>query len=129
MIHMKRILCCGLIAFGLVAGASPAHAGLSCYVDTPAYDYFSPEECVSLWEFGPQWTWAVFEVDNEILALLGDSTSPTAAWSDPSCGELYPNATCILPIRAQTTIELSVILTFSSGEQWIFPASASYETH
>ncbi|GAB4194032.1 MAG: hypothetical protein Tsb002_25090 [Wenzhouxiangellaceae bacterium] len=97
------------------AGGTPE---LSCYVDTPAYDQFTPYFCSSIWFFGPNTTTAVFQVFNV------NPASHSYNWSVNGCS----GEQCFTTIGAYVPLTVSVTVTNNAtGQQYNLSATAEYE--
>lgn len=100
--------------------------GVECYVDTPAFDEFTPGGCWGLWANGPLYSSATFRLSSRVLSLLGDGSSPNFAWSDSRCSS-NPYLECTLPIRRNFPVTLRALLTSTVNGALLWQASATAE--
>jgi len=94
-----------------------ASGGMSCFVDTPAFDVFTAGACFSI-GFAPSTT-AVFRITNR-------PSNFRVIWSDNRCNQ--NSDTCFLPISFFQTINLSAtVLNLSNNTFFTASATANYE--
>ncbi len=92
---------------------------MSCYVDTPAYDQFTPNNCVAMIFNGPTTTSAVFRIDNPPANLQ------SVLWSDSACSSSA--TTCITDVRAYRPKSVSATVLKTDGTFYQVSANAHYE--
>ena len=80
--------------------ASSTTVRMKCFVDTPAYDHFSYNNCFNAGS--ARTTSAVFQIEG------GPSSNYTVYWSNSACSST--SKTCILPIRWYQSVNLSATI-------------------
>ncbi|WKE65876.1 hypothetical protein PVT67_01050 [Gallaecimonas kandeliae] len=108
-----------IVAATLLLGTGSAFAsGMSCYIDTKAYDQFTPNDCSAL-VYGATQATAVFRIDNLPSRYYID-------WHNPNCAA---NATtCTAVIRAFRTFQASAtLIDLDAGTTTDVSATASFE--
>lgn len=136
MLKRKEISRCLLLASCVVVAACTEMApsetsqsqtvtipgGMECSVGGAA---FSPDYCEKIQRRGPNTSFATFRLTSSFLSLLGDGTSPSFRWSNPSC-PASPFVDCVLPVPYDHPVLLSGLLTSPNGTL-LYDATAAAE--
>lgn len=89
---------------------------MKCYVDTPAYDHFTYDQCFSMGN--ARTTTAVFNIENV-------PAGSTILWSDSSCSN--SSTWCLVPIRQYQSKNVSATVLKPNGTYSTTSATAYYE--
>ncbi|MEZ7279671.1 hypothetical protein EXT42_15695 [Pseudoalteromonas sp. CO302Y] len=117
---MKKVLTSiGLLAASVFSVHASADT-MECYVDTQAYDQYTPNRCFAM-VFGQTYATAVFRV-------VGDgSTIDSVIWSNDasSCGT--SGTSCSYQIRAFRPSKAEATILYADGRWSKVSATASFE--
>ncbi|EKE77524.1 hypothetical protein [Gallaecimonas xiamenensis] len=110
-----------LLAAVLALGSSSTFAaGMSCYLDTAAYDEFTPNYCTEiLWNKGS--ATAVFRIDNVPERFYIDWHNPKCESNATTCSavirvfEEYQATATLIDLTAGTVTEVSATAYFEDG--------------
>lgn len=104
----KALAMLGFLAMsGWAAQAQAEDLKIACFVDTPAYDLYTEDACVSHMFNGPNSTPAAFEVFGQDAGV-----SYTYQWSVSGCSTA--NKFCLTPVQANHNRTVSVVVTNNS---------------
>lgn len=113
----KRYFAAALLALG---SSSVFAAGMSCYIDTRAYDEFTPNHCLNI-VWGAKTATAVFRVDNLPANYYIDWDTPACAANATTCTAVirafvpFKATATLIDLDAGTTTEVSATATFEDG--------------
>jgi hypothetical protein len=112
---VKPLLICALLGSPMAATAET----MSCFVDTPALDRFTPHRCFAV-VFGARFATALFRVDRPL------PNNYEVLWSDTRCDST--KSTCAVRITAflPKTMEATV-LNLDNNTFFRVSATASFE--
>jgi len=95
---------------------------MQCFVDTPAYDNYTPNFCMNF--SSATRTTAIFKVANLPLS----SSEYSLSWQTSSCSGTTATSTCSKSIRSLQQITITAVLMHSnSGKTKTLSATAIYE--
>ena len=117
---MKKIIGAGLLLASSFVASQASAATMECYVDTQAYDTFTPHQCFAvLW--GQSKTTAVFRI-------AGGKPINQVIWSGAasSCG--VSGSSCSISIRAYKTYTARATVLYQDGTWDTASTSASFES-
>lgn len=118
---MKAIKKVTLSLLSLTAIMGSAYASqMECYVDTQAYDHFTPNHCTAL-VYGARSATAVFRISG------ADSQIDKVIWSGAtkSCGT--SGTSCSITIRSMKPYRATATVLYSNGQWESVQATASFE--
>ncbi|WP_281558390.1 hypothetical protein [Thalassomonas sp. RHCl1] len=119
---MKKLIGAGLLLASSFVASHASAATMECYVDTQAYDTFTPNQCFALL-WGQSKTTAVFRI-------AGSTGKPISQviWSGAasSCG--VSGSSCSFSIRAYRTYTAKATILYQDGTWDTASAKASFES-
>ncbi|WDE07107.1 hypothetical protein SG34_009550 [Thalassomonas viridans] len=119
---MKKLIGAGLVLASSFVAAHASAATMECYVDTQAYDSFTPNQCFAV-VWGQSRTTAVFRI-------AGSTGKPInqVIWSGAasSCG--VSGSSCSISIRAYKTYTARATVLYQDGTWDTASATASFES-
>lgn len=117
---MNKFLKAGILVASSVFGSQAMAANMECYVDTQAYDHFTPNHCMAM-VWGANKATAVFRIAGASKAI------DSVIWKDvaKSCGT--SGTSCSITIRAFRTNKATATILYSDGTWGTASATASFE--
>lgn len=110
-----------ILAATLVLASSSVFAGgMSCFVDSPAYDEFTPDNCETI-VWGARTATAVFRIDNLPARYHIDWEKPACADNLTICSVSiraffnYTAKASVIDLDAGTVTEVSAVARFEDG--------------
>ncbi|WP_151173939.1 hypothetical protein [Pseudoalteromonas ruthenica] len=117
---MKTLIASAALLIGGLFSAQASADSMECYVDTQAYDQFTPNRCFAL-VYGATTSTAVFRV------VGNGSQIDSVIWSNAasSCGT--SGTSCSFEIRAFRPYTAEATILYSNGSWSKVSATASFE--
>lgn len=107
-----------LLLAGFAMATSAQATNLACYIDTPAYDTFSPNACFAV---GTSSSVAVFKVQNVNTAYYD------IYWSEPSCTTNSVYCTVSISPGQSKTVSAYLVFRIEPEGYFTYTATAYYE--